>query len=448
MRRIFCKNIIFSVVVIYAILCMGACASMHVNMTVQRPPAINTAGVRRLAIMPFTSSQNSALHREVAASLTNTAVSRIAASGHFSLVDSNVIERLKGRNESLEDYADALMVGELIALNVRDSSRQVPRYNIATRSTVLVTVYDREVELIYSYSLLRARDSSVIGVVTRSTVNRDSRDQRGSLRSASSLAQEIVANRMENIAQDLAPYTVTERRTLMDDRSERNLRTSMSNAFALVKNGNYRGALNMYLQIYDAYGNFPSIYNAALLHEIMGEPDAAIELFEWYYSESGNPRALGEIARLESFAAEQETLLAGYTGDVQTQRDRVLELAVNEIISSLPPDARVWLYNNTKTEFSLANGVALDLSAALMRSGIILVDRDTARLRAAEMELQMLGNVRDEDMISLGNNVGASVIIELSIEGAGSLRRLQLRMIDIERGIPIMTSDTNERWQI
>ena len=445
MRRIFPKNIFLTITVVLSI---TACSSMHVNMTVQRPPAINTTGIRRIAIMPFTSSQNSALHREVAASLTNTAVSRIAASGHFSLVDSNVIERLKGRNESLEDHADALLVGQLISLNVRDSSRQVPRYNIATRSTVFVTIYDREVELIYSYSLLRARDSSLIGMVTRNTVNRDSHENRGSLRSASSLAQEIVANRMANIAQDLAPYTVTERRTLMDDRSERNLRTSMNNAFALVRTGNYRGALNMYLQIYDAYGNYPSIYNAALLYEIMGEAETAVELFEWYYSESGNPRALPEIARLQSFVAEQDMISEAYTGEVQTQRDRVLELALNEIMSSLPPDSRVWVYNNTKTEFSLANGVVLDLSAALMRNGITLVDRDTARLRAAEMELQMLGNVRDEDMISLGNNVGASVIIELSIEGAGSNRRLQLRMIDIERGIPIMTSDTNERWHI
>ena len=430
------------------VLGLAACNSMHVTVSVQRPPNMDTSGIRRISIMPFEVYQNNALQNEIARSLTTTATSRIAETRQFTLVDSSEIQRLQRANQSIEGHVDAILTGQIITINVNDTSRQATRYNAATRTNVQVTLYERTVELSFSYSLVRARDGSIIGTVTRRGTNSDSNENRNNLRTASTLAQSIVTSRLANIAQDLAPYRVNERRTLLEDRSDRNLRTSMENAFAQVRAQNYRAAINMYLQIYSAYHNFPSLYNAALLHEVIGEPETAVDMFQRLYADTGNPRALDEIQRLNRLMEEQGMIAAHYGDESQTPRDRVVALALEEVQRVLTSSDRVWIYNSSRSEIDLTNGVILDISAALMRDGVIVVDRDTASIRAAEMELQMRGSVRDEDIVSIGNAAGASVIVDVSIQGTGHLRRLQIRVIDIARGIPIMTSDTGERWGI
>ena len=442
------KKLIQPAVIFAFSLCLLSCASMDVMMTIQRPPNMDMTGIRRIAIMPFETSQDNSFQREVAGFLTNTAAAKIAGTGSFTIIDSAEIRRLENLKESIDNHVDALFTGQVISLNVSEGMRPGLRYNLITRSMETVMIYEREVELVFSYSIIRARDGSLIGSVTRRSTNSDSAYNWVSLRSASSLAQEIVLSRMENLPGDVAPYMVTERRTLMEDRSDRQLRSFMEGAFALVKAQNYRAALNQYMQIYNTYNNFPALYNAALLHEVMGNPDEAIRLFEMNLAETGNPRAGAEISRLNVFVQEQGVLTSSYGAESQTLRERTVNVAVSEIRKFLPAGSRIWLYNNSRLEPILANAVVADIYAGLLREGVSLVDRDSARLRAAEMELQMMGMIRDEDIVNIGNAAGANIIVEVSIEGIGGMRRLQIRMIDIETGIPIMTSDTSERWEI
>jgi len=425
-----------------------SCASMDVMMTIQRPPNMDMTGIRRIAIMPFETSQDNSFQREIAGFLTSTASAKIAGTGNFIIIDPAEIRRLQNINESIDNHVDALFTGQVISLNVREGTRPGLRYNLITRTMDTVMIYEREVELVFSYNIVRARDGSLIGSVTRRSTNSDTAYNWVSLRSASSLAQAIVLNRMETLDRDVAPYIVTESRTLMEDRSDRQLRSSMESAFALVQAENYRAALNLYLQIYNAYHNFPALYNAALLHEVMGNPAEAIRLFEMNLAETGNPRAGAEISRLNVFVQEQDVLTSSYGSEAQTLRERTVSVAVSEIQEYLPPGSRIWLYNSSTIEPILANAVVADIYAALLREGVSLVDRDSARLRAAEMELQMMGMIRDEDIVNIGNAAGANIIVEVSIEGTGGMRRLQIRMIDIETGIPVMTSDTSERWEI
>jgi len=56
--------------------------------------------------------------------------------------------------------------------------------------------------------------------------------------------------------------------------------------------------------------------------------------------------------------------------------------------------------------------------------------------------------VSDAEMVRIGNAAGAKTIVIIGIAGSGAMRRLQVRVLDIERGIPIMQSDTDERWQL
>jgi hypothetical protein len=66
----------------------------------------------------------------------------------------------------------------------------------------------------------------------------------------------------------------------------------------------------------------------------------------------------------------------------------------------------------------------------------------------AEQNFQMSGYVKDEDFVSIGNAVGANVIVSIDITGTGSMRRLQVRVLDLEKRIPIFQSDTSDGWKL
>jgi hypothetical protein len=60
----------------------------------------------------------------------------------------------------------------------------------------------------------------------------------------------------------------------------------------------------------------------------------------------------------------------------------------------------------------------------------------------------MSGFVGDNDFVSIGNLAGANTIVIINITGTGDMRRLQLRVLDIERGIQTLHSDTSDVWKI
>jgi hypothetical protein len=43
---------------------------------------------------------------------------------------------------------------------------------------------------------------------------------------------------------------------------------------------------------------------------------------------------------------------------------------------------------------------------------------------------------------------GATTLINAVITGTGNMRRLQLTVLDMERQVPLLRSDTSESWQL
>jgi len=96
----------------------------------------------------------------------------------------------------------------------------------------------------------------------------------------------------------------------------------------------------------------------------------------------------------------------------------------------------------------MAEAVIDNLTADFIRKGIGIVDRQNTAFVKAEQKLHMSGDVNDAEIVRIGNAAGAKTIIIIGITGFGAMRRLQVRVLDIERGVPIMQSDTDERWQL
>jgi cysteine synthase len=87
-----------------------------------------------------------------------------------------------------------------------------------------------------------------------------------------------------------------------------------------------------------------------------------------------------------------------------------------------------------------------DITAAFIQKRTRLVDRQNAALIQAEQKYQTGGNVTEQDMLSIGQAAGANTLVTVSVVPQGRNQRLQVRVMDIERGIPLMQSDSGNKW--
>jgi len=415
-----------------------------ISLTVWHPPTLNTSGIKRIAIMPFDYDNDDC--REAAQYATIVATDRIRAQNYFTLVDPAEIIRLQRNDRSIESHVDAVFKGQV---NRAESWKESEEGSYKTKDggTEYYTIYKTSVEVDFSYSLTRARDGSLIGPVSKKGRGRNSSKE--GYPSASELMRQVLNNYLGQIGRDLAPYTATEHRAFASERSPNKiLKAEMKEAMAIVKIGNYRQALESYLRIFNQYSSVAAAENAAIIHESFGELEAAATLMQRALDLTGNPRAREALARLNNTMRDQATLAAEY-GDKSTPTAKVAAFASAEIQRSLPENAVVWIYNNSPDN-SMAGAVIDDITAGFIKKGIGLVDRElqSAALIEAEYILQMSGAVSDNDIVRLGNAAGANTIVFIGITGTGAMRRLQVRVLDVERRAPIMHSDAGERWQL
>ena len=78
----------------------------------------------------------------------------------------------------------------------------------------------------------------------------------------------------------------------------------MTTADKLVKDANYKQAIDLYYDIWYDTENVAAGYNAAILFEVHGQIDKAIALMKEVARKTGNPKAVQEVARLERVKLE------------------------------------------------------------------------------------------------------------------------------------------------
>jgi hypothetical protein len=108
----------------------------------------------------------------------------------------------------------------------------------------------------------------------------------------------------------------------------------------------------------------------------------------------------------------------------------------------------VLIINNSAAENALVNSVIDNMTSALLESGVTVVDRQSTAMIQAEQEFQMSGHVSDSDIVSVGNMAGANKVVIVSVTGTGAMRRLQVRVLDVETGTVLMQSDAGGRWSL
>jgi hypothetical protein len=421
--------------------------STTVTFQVQRPPTLNTLGIQRLAVMPFTSTAgNSSLYRQTATWLTNEALLRVQETNHFTLISAAEVERVRANKGNVEILADALFNGQVISAVVRNNSREGTRKD-TEGNAVTYTIYEREVQLDFNYSLTRTRDGSIIGPVNKTFKTTDANENQADLRTAEAMIQSLVQRGMAGLGRDIAPYMATERRNLMQETSkDKAIKQRTKDANALVKSGSYKNAQNAFMEIYQDIGSFPAAYNAALLIEVQGDREGAVAFLQRVYNDTGNARAMTEIARLQRAMAEAG-LLEAYREN-QSQRDKVIALMVETLPSYMPRNPRIAVVNNSRNEKELADVIINGIIDGFVSKKITVVDRNRQSLVEMEKTYQYSGSVSDEEMVSLGHEAGVNAFVLVSITGSGGSRRLSVRMLDVERNTVLYQSPQTDEMNL
>ena len=113
--------------------------------------------------------------------------------------------------------------------------------------------------------------------------------------------------------------------------------------------------------------------------------------------------------------------------------------AAQKIINVLPPDgSRIAITEISSRDKSISDYILGELTNILV-DYYPIVDRGSMNAVNRELNFQMSGAVDDNEVVAIGRMVAANIIITGEITGTGNLRRLRLRVIDIETAVTITT---------
>ena len=112
--------------------------------------------------------------------------------------------------------------------------------------------------------------------------------------------------------------------------------------------------------------------------------------------------------------------------------EQAIQRSFDTINSEIPNGSTIAILNSLPDD-STTIFIFEELTSLFVSSrNYIVVDRQTLETIRQEQQFQMSGEVSDESALSIGNFLGADVIITGSISGSGDQRRLRLRALDVK----------------
>ena len=280
------------------------CGPTRVPVEVDRLPTLNTAGIKRIAVMPF--EANEPAYISLALYATSIATEKVRETEHFTLVDASEVMRIQRRRQSVENYVDAMFIGRIIR-TVTENESKTSQSKDKEGNIINSTTYYTKVGVEFSYSIKMARDGRLIGPILRKGVA--STFSEAGYPSADELLRAALISQMAFIRQDIAPYKSKEMRTIAEDKTgDDAVKAEMKEALTHVKAKNFKLALQAYLGIYERYKSPAAGENASIIYEALGDTESALRIMQRVYDDTGNPTAQLAIARLSKILDDKAKL--------------------------------------------------------------------------------------------------------------------------------------------
>jgi curli biogenesis system outer membrane secretion channel CsgG len=103
------------------------------------------------------------------------------------------------------------------------------------------------------------------------------------------------------------------------------------------------------------------------------------------------------------------------------------------ISNNIPGGSTIAILNVFSNDRNLSELAMGELEYNLVNSGkFVIVDRRRLDQVRSEQNFQLSGDVSDASAVSIGNMLGANIVITGEISEAGSARRLTLRALDVK----------------
>ena len=261
------------------------------------------------------------VEQKVAEYTTSHVVLTLLNTGYFQLVSpQEVAQAMRGGISSATTAVDigkavnaqAIVNGELYLLEARD--REWLQERTITNSegveeTVNVAMITRTARVGMSYQVVNTATGNVVAsrAFESQTSSERELENRRNLPDVEDMYTGLIDSFLPKMAKQLAPYQVREHRTLMRDKSED---PRMEQADELVKGKVYDSALEIFLGVWEQNFNVAAGFNAAILYEVTGQLDMAIEQMKSVVDRTADKKAMREYNRLLTVRKEQERLRA------------------------------------------------------------------------------------------------------------------------------------------
>jgi hypothetical protein len=116
-------------------------------------------------------------------------------------------------------------------------------------------------------------------------------------------------------------------------------------------------------------------------------------------------------------------------------RDEAVNRISGKFIDALSEGAVIAVLNIAAEDKEAVAFITGELEHQLVESGRFkIVDRKSLDDVRSEQDFQLSGNVSDESAISIGNMLGANIVVTGDISGSGTSRRLYVKALDVITG--------------
>ncbi|WP_028974161.1 hypothetical protein [Spirochaeta cellobiosiphila] len=262
---------------------------------------IEGKGFLEKILSALSGSQNNEDYSELTKLLTQELGNNVANSGFFSYIPFETLNE-----ESKRDQIEVYISGKITSIEDRDiESKESETYtdDQGVEQTRMVSYTTRSSVIQVNYYIID-NDNVIISSKTSEATVESKEEHSIDLKSFEKLHKEAIEELVEIISDNLLPENYTAYRTLAKDKMKDE---RMEQAKEYVENGFYKDALVLYQLIYSDTGNFAAGYNGAILTEVLGDIDKAMEDMEALARSTMNKKAVNELKRMKNTKAEMDS---------------------------------------------------------------------------------------------------------------------------------------------
>ena len=161
--------------------------------------------------------------------------------------------------------------------------------------------------------------------------------------------------------------------------------------------------------------------------------DDYVDVFDITWTDMGSVRDESDKWAGYKFAASGKVITQKKEDELVGIEDALIR-AANDAMKNVSKNTVIAIIYITAQEGGIINYINNELEFILVKNGYIIVDRSHLNILRQEQNFQLSGEVDDTAAISIGKMLGANAIITGILEGSGNLRRLRLRVLNVETG--------------